>query len=425
MAGMKQKLLHKTLRFYLWYAVIVLLVFAPLFYFVTKRLYLEDADEVLLLHKKEFYQNELHRIRISEIPIWNRISRDVKIEKPTPGLEKVEIKDAFYYDTLDSENEPYRVLICPIEIEQKPFTLLARMSMVESEDLIESIAWVFLALLVAMLSGLYGITRLLSIRLWRPFYEILNRMENYEVDKQENVPTFNNQVDEFERLNEAVENLIQKNTAIFNSQKEFIENASHELQTPLAVFQGKLENLIQQPDMSEKQAGILSEMNDSLSRISHLNKNLLMLSRLENQAFPEKEIVDIHEMVRRQTGFFKEQAAARNIALAVQPDLYLRASGNKFLAETIVSNLFLNAVKHTPSGGKIYIQTGENVILFSNSASQGAIRDEKLFERFSKINPSASGSGLGLAIVKKAAERSDWEVSYQFLQNQHIFSLKV
>lgn len=422
---MKQKLLHKTLRFYLWYSVVVLLVFAPLFYFVTKQLYVEDANEALLLQKQEFFQKELQVIKISEIPIWNRFNRDVKIEKSTPGLEKEELKDAFYYDTLNAENEPYRVLICPIEIEDKPFTLLARINMVESEDLIEGIAWVFLALLVAMLAGLYGITRLLSIRLWKPFYSILNRIENYEVDKPENASNFNNQVAEFERLNEAVESLIRKNSAIFNSQKEFIENASHELQTPLAVFQGKLENLIQQPDLSEKQAGLLSEMNDALARITQLNKNLLMLSRLENQAFPEKETIDMHELVMRWTGFFKEQADARNIELTVQSDVFPNASGNKFLAETIVSNLFLNAVKHTESGGKITIQSRENVLLFSNSASQGAIRDEKLFERFSKINPSTSGTGLGLAIVKKAAERNAWKISYQFFQNQHIFSLTV
>ena len=140
---MTKKLLHKTLRAYLIFSVIVLLISAPLFYFMIEKLYIEDADEALFLRKNEFIKYTTPQVKQTDIPIWNKMNRDVKIEDATPSVLKDTLSYRFYYDTLYKENEPYRVLNAPVVIEGKPYTFSARINLVETDDLMKSITWLF------------------------------------------------------------------------------------------------------------------------------------------------------------------------------------------------------------------------------------------------------------------------------------------
>jgi signal transduction histidine kinase len=419
---MTKKLLQKISRSYLIFAVLTLIVVAPIFYFASEKLYVEDADEALLLRKNEFLQFSLSELKETDIPVWNKFNRDIKIKEATQ-LKTNTIFYSYYYDTLSAENEPYRELNLPISIEGNPYTYSARINLVESEDLMKNIAVLFFIIISLLLIGLFIITKRLSLSLWKPFYETLQQIEQFEIDKTNQPKLKETRIEEFNRLNQSVQKLIEKNTSIYHSQKEFIENAAHELQTPLAVFQAKIDTLIQGSEFTEKQNQILSSLNDSVSRLNRLNKNLLLLSKMENDIYSEKQTINLNEAIKKHFDFFAEQAKSKNLTIKTELKETVALKSNPVLTEILISNLFLNAIRHNVIDGQVLITLSNYSLTFSNTGQPQSLVADKLFNRFSKSNPSEQGNGLGLAIIKKIADLNNWNISYSFADNFHSFSM--
>ncbi len=400
----------------------LLIVSAPLFYYITERLYIEETDETLILHKNEFIKFSLPTLKTADIQNWNKYNRNIKIE-PFKNSGKDTIFYNSYYDALDAEIEPYRELNASIIIEGNPYTYSARINLVEKEDLMKSIAILFLVIISLLLVGLFVITKRLSINLWKPFYETLNQIENFEIDKSNHPKFTETNIEEFNRLNNSIEKLITKNTSIYHSQREFIENAAHELQTPLAVFQAKIDTLIQNADFTQEQYKMLSSLNDSVSRLNRLNKNLLLLSKMENDIYSEKQTINLNEAIEKHFDFFTEQAKAKNLIIKTEMNEAVAVKSNPVLAEILISNLFLNAIRHNVSDGQVLVTLSDHSLTFSNTGQSQTLVADKLFNRFSKSNPSEQGNGLGLAIIKKIADLNNWKISYSFANNFHSFSV--
>jgi len=296
--------------------------------------------------------------------------------------------------------------------------------MVESDDLIISIFIIYTFLLSFLLFGLFFINKRLSDKLWKPFYQTLEQIERFEIDKTNQPQLPNTKIEEFYRLNKSIEKLIEKNTSIYRTQREFVENAAHELQTPLAVFQAKIDTLIQRSDVSDEESVIMGSLNESVSRLNRLNKNLLLLSKIENENYNEKQTLVLNDIIEKQLGFYTEQAQFKNISIKTELSHKVFVQSNQTLAEILISNLFMNAVRHNINNGQIWIKLAENSIVFSNTGIPQPLNKEKLFIRFAKANPSEQGTGLGLAIVNKIAAINQWSVSYSFTGNFHSFTVK-
>jgi len=419
---MIKKLLHKTSRVYLLFSVMILIVSAPLFYYITERLYIEETDETLILHKNEFLKYSLPTLTTAEIKNWNKYNRNIKIEQFKNSINDTIFYNS-YYDTLDAEIEPYRELNTPVIINGNPYTYSARINLVETEDLMKSIAILFSIILSLLLIGLLIITKKLSFSLWKPFYETLHQIEQFEIDKSIQPKLKETRIEEFNRLNQSIEKLIDKNTSIYRNQKEFIENAAHELQTPLAVFKAKIDSLIQSSEFTQAQFEILSSLNDSVSRLNRLNKNLLLLSKMENDIYFEKQTNNLSEAIEKNFDFFTEQAKAKKLIIKTELKVNVTVKSNPVLTEILISNLFLNAIRHNLNSGQVIVILSNQSLTFSNTGQPRPLIADKLFNRFSKSNPSEQGNGLGLAIVKKIADLSNWKISYSFSNNLHSFSL--
>lgn len=419
---MSTKLLHKTLRVYLLFSLIVLITSAPAFYFFTEKLFIEDADETLFLHQKEFFANNLPSMYTEDIALWNRVSRDVKIEERFSSLKMDSVFYRFYLDTLANENEPYRVLLSPVTIAGMPYTFMARVNLIESEDLIISIAILFCVVLTLLLTGLYFITRKLSFKLWLPFYSTLEQVEQFELDKNVKPIFIESDTEEFTRLNQSISSLLEKNLSIYEEQKEFIENAAHELQTPLAIFQAKLDVLVQQVPFTSEMGETLGDLNQTVSRLNRINKNLLLLSKIDNNQYPEARQFSISDLLKRQTIFLEEQAKEKNVSVQLESDASISVFGNPTLIEITISNLLLNALRHNRENGKIVIGLSQNILVVGNTGNGNALEANKLFQRFSKIG-SDGGTGLGLAIIKKICDLHHWSVSYKYEDDVHLFEI--
>lgn len=415
------KLLYHTLKGYAFFAVVLLIVSMPVAYFLMQKLHLEDINEALYLRKKEFLTYHRPDLTLSEIPKWNKYNRDIKITD-TLKVKKDSLFRYTFYDALDKELEPYQVLYAPVIIEQKSFTLLVRQNLIEEEDLIQHILWLYAGLLTLLLTGLLVLTRYFSKRLWRSFYHTLQCIENFELGKSQ-MPAFEpTRVQEFERLNTVLQNWIQKSMVVYQNQKEFIENAAHELQTPLAVLQAKLDAFLQLPDLTESQIIQLDMLYTLLARLNRLNKNLLLLAKIDAQSLQNLENTDFQAIIIRHTEFFEEQGLQKNIILHIHTEPVI-IQANTALSEILIRNLLHNALQHNISNGTVEVHLTPKKLVVRNTGNPVPLSENKLFERFAKADSSTHGNGLGLAIVKKIADMHQWQVHYSFEKNFHVFEI--
>lgn len=419
---MNKKLLQKTLNYYFIYAVVILITVGPTFYIISNILYEDDANEDLYAIKKQFDKFTKDDLTIMDITLWNKFNRDVNLEKFN-GIQKDSLFDHSYYDALTKENEPFRVLNAPVKIEGKWFTFSAKINMVEKENLIGSTVFLFISLLVLLIIGFFIITKIISKKLWQPFYAALDKMEQFEIDKSTSLKLITSTTEEFNRLNNAIDSLIHKNSSIYQSQREFIENAAHELQTPIAIFKGKLENILQRKDLNSEQFKLIDDLNNTTTRLVKLNKNLLVLSKIDSNSYNEIEKININDIIKNQLIFFSEQALSKKINITTELSDKVVVNSNHFLAEMLISNLFLNTINHNVLNGQIIVKLTNDSITFSNTGTLLPLQTEKMFERFSKSNPSSQGNGLGLSIIKKIVDTNHWSINYSFIDRMHCFEI--
>lgn len=419
---MTKKLLHKTTRSFLTLAVIILLVSAPIFYYASHLLYIYETDEVLLFHKEDFVKDSRKNgFSEADIVTWNIYNRNANIV-PDTGVHKDSIFNNNHFDSISMEVEPFRELWAPIEIDGKKYTYTEQSNMVEMEGMVISIALMFLAIIALLMIGIIWLSKRSASKLWAPFYDTLHQIQNFELDKNTPPRFTETDIEEFSQLNNSLDRLIEKNVLIYRNQREFVENAAHELQTPLALFQTKIDSLLQM-DVSEEQSRMLALLQNDVARLNRLNKKMLLLSRIENDAFFETEKIELNDYLQKNFDFFTEQASAKNIAIIVDYRETVNVQSNAILLDVLINNLFMNAIRHNTANGKIVVTVDNQSLSFANTGNGASLDGERLFNRFVKINPSGKGNGLGLAIVKKVVEVNGWRIEYDFSNHLHVFSV--
>ena len=264
--------------------------------------------------------------------------------------------------------------------------------------------------------------RFISRRLWQPFDLTLRQIEGFRLENGK-LPTLpDTDVKEFARLNHSLETLMRNSLASYRTQKEFTENASHELQTPLAVFQSKLDLLLQLPNLTEQQAEMIQELYQVSGRLSRLNRNLLLLAKIDNNQYARMEETDVVKLMEELLPSLDTLAGSITIERDFKvKTLVVRA--NRTLLESLVSNLVINAVRHNRADGNIRLVLDERRLMIANTSDEQALNPELIFNRFYRPSEKTKGNGLGLAIVKAICEFHGWKISYAYCNKEHIFTL--
>src|SRR5680860_811462 len=252
---------------------------------------------------------------------------------------------------------------------------------------------------------------------------MLERLRHFRLDKRQIPELYNTPIDEFQMLNEAVRELASKNIEVFESQKQFIENASHEMQTPLSIIQSRLEALIGQAELTGQQAAIVEGIISSTQRLKKLNKTLLLLSKIENQEFLLTEEIDIKAIIHKTLNYYEEQKESMNIRVQLNLDQINSLQGNEMLTEILIQNLLKNAFSHNIKDGRVKIRLYKNQLIIANTGNNRGINQDKLFERFYKASNNPESWGLGLAIASKIAKVSKWKLKYTSHGIEHQFTV--
>ncbi|MHA4842851.1 sensor histidine kinase [Flavitalea antarctica] len=276
---------------------------------------------------------------------------------------------------------------------------------------------------VLMMVGFILINRRISNELWKPFYFSLDKIRNFELDQQKEITFDKPDIDEFYDLNQSLERLISANIAAYKQQKEFAENASHELQTPLSVIQSKLELLSQSSTLQDDQYAIIEDTLKALARVSRINKNLLLLTKIENSQFKEEENVNLSALLETNLELFSNFLGDKQLNIVKKIDPNISITGNKILVEILLNNLVTNSIRYSPENGSIGVSVSPGKICVTNAGTV-ALKHERLFKRFSTGSAESPGTGLGLSLVRDICARYGWKESYRFENNKHIFGVQ-
>lgn len=277
---------------------------------------------------------------------------------------------------------------------------------------------------ILMMIGFILINRSISKELWKPFYFSLGKIRNFSLDQENEIRFEKPDIDEFYDLNQSLERLISGNIAAYKQQKEFAENASHELQTPLSVIQSKLELLSQSSTLSDEQYAIIEDTLTALARVSRINKNLLLLTKIENSQYKQEEIINLSELLHINLELFQNFLSDKHLYLVKTIEPGICVTGNKILIEILLNNLVTNSIRYSPEYGSIEVTATPAELRISNQGAV-ALKRDNLFKRFSTGSSESPGTGLGLALVRQICARYGWKESYSFVDDKHVFVIQL
>ncbi|QYA26708.1 HAMP domain-containing histidine kinase [Gramella sp. MT6] len=416
------KLLNYTTRYFAIILLILLSVWAVLFYF-------EMLDEI--------YDSMDDGLENQKMLVIRRVKEDAAIlEKNEFGegyytIKKVELENVQnlkdnYRDTLmymhnEEDFEPVRLLESVFQQNGEYYKLKVITSMVEEDDLIEDLLYSLLWLYLGLIFSIILLNNIVLKKVWNPFYKLISELKNFNIEKDENIKVEKTSIEEFNLLNKQIQQLLQKSKDSFTGQKQFIENASHELQTPLAISINKLELYIENNELNEDELKQIAAVLNNLERLTRFNKSLLLLSKIENQQFVAEERVSINTIIENLVDDFSDFSRHKNMEVVMDLKEAIEFEMNKDLAIILFTNLIKNAIFHGESGSKIEIKTDNSIVNISNFSENKELKKEKLFTRLYKIRDKNS-NGLGLAISKAIADEYNLALSYHF-DEKHIFKV--
>jgi len=412
------KLIEKTRRSYIPYAILIFIISSVVIYFTLKRITISKQDEKLKWDKELIAQKIKYDY---PLPIFE--VEDYKAM--TPIKDTLYFKDTLIYQVVSGveKYELYRQLTSVENLQNRTYRIVTRTSLVRNQDYILIVTLSVGIVVLLLMITVYFVNTHVMKKAWLPFYENLQIVKNFSVEDNKPITLEKSGIEEFEELNDSLTRLTDKIISDFNNLKEFTENASHEMQTPLAIMQSKSEMLLQSENLDPDHIQHIRAIYTSVQRLSKLNKTLLLLSKIENNQFAEKETLNVNKSIEKQLEIFEDFIENKELELVMNTAMDVTIEANPLLFDMVISNLISNAIKHNIKGGSITISTTKLFVSVSNSGAPTTLDSLSLFERFKKESRSSNSFGLGLAIVKKVCDNYNWKITHSFAEDQHNISI--
>lgn len=420
------KLLSYTYRKLALLLFLLMAVWGVLFYYAIIDEVVDETDDTLENYGEILMESALHDPSILETE-----GSLMSFYKFTPISEeegrhyRQVFYDATVYIELEDEDEPVRVMCTAFRMPDGQYYELKLMIFIlERDDMVEAMLWYLGALfLLFLICTSIGIQLVLK-GVFRPLHRLLDWLHCIQPGKE--APPLDNptKIREFRQLSDAALDMGNRSYKAYEEQKQFIENASHELQTPLAIVRGKVELLAESEGMTEQQMEQLDEIYATLGRAVKLNKSLLLLSRIENGQYTEMEDVSVDEILDELLPDLMdiyEHKQVRLIRKREEQPFIIRC--NHSLAQILVSNLVKNSLLHNREGGELQVLTTPTSLVIKNTGDV-PLDGEKLFRRFYHgMDGKKDSTGLGLAIARSIALSSSLKLTYEWQDGMHTFRL--
>jgi signal transduction histidine kinase len=399
---------------------ILLVLSAAAYYLVINRILIRELDEELDDYKQKV---ENFAKTSGSLPEKGAMEDLVVKYEPVQAPGELHYSTVNQYDPDEHKMENFRQLIYTQTAGNNLYRITIAKPLEGFHLLRKTIVYSTLGILAIVILVSLLLNHLLLKRLWRPFYDSIHAIRDFRLQGK-NTPGFpETNIEEFDFMNRNIGNMLNNARTDYQLLKEFTENASHEIQTPLAIIRSKLDLLIQEESLSEKQGKILDSAYAAIRRISKLNQSLLLLAKIENNQFTAVDTIDVKQELEEKIGQFVELLQDNNIKITVSlKQAFIRA--NRELVDILLNNLLGNAVMHNKPEGTLIIELATCRLTISNTGVERELDRSRLFRRFYKDQQHTHRNGLGLSIVKQICEHTGVSINYHFENGLHVFSLE-
>ncbi len=410
---MSKTLQEKNTR-YLFARLLVILAAASVLFYVLMRMQARHMQ-----HK----QLELHQLNI-----WNafaqqegRFPMDVPAEyhiaptTATAGEAADDIRDTAFYIAGKGSVLPFKQMTRSYSLSGRQYRLTTYVSSEEIDHLIIKVFITEAFLLALLFVAIIYLNRKTSQALWQPFRDTLQRLTAFDITAGQppGLPEHTG-IHEFDELNAVATDLITKVNRAYYNQRQFVENASHEIQTPLAIIRSKLELLINQPGITEKVAELLADITDANDRLSLMNRNLLLLAKIDNNQFPEKASINMSDLLHKILNSYRNYHEETLPSITESIEKRVMVTANPSLMEVLLNNLVKNAIIHNIPSGHMEVTLQANGLTIVNTGPPPAFDPGLMFERFKKGSDAVKSSGLGLALARQICGLYGFGISLEY-----------
>lgn len=414
------KLFAKYSRINVASTVIIFLIACAAFYFTLHYVLIHQIDEDLKIEEREIETFVSGHNKLPEsISVKDQIIR----YRPVSAGERKYYTTQYMAEAGEHEKEKFRQLIFTIKAGQQWYRATVSKSLEGTENLTRSILLITFLTILAILLTSFIINRIVLKRIWRPFYHSLNSVKEFKVGSSQKLQLPGSSIDEFKLMDETLKKITAQARLDYVSLKTFSENASHEIQTPLAVIRSKLDLMIQDENLTEKQSNLLQAAYNSVQKLTKLNQSLLLLAKIDNKQFGEIKSIDLEKKIGEKIDDFHELWSAHELLV----ETHLTHAGiemNEELLEVLLNNLLSNATKHNCNNGKIKLVLTENFLSIANTSNTPALNEQMLYKRFTKGSNGNESNGLGLSIIKQISDTSGFILHYEFTNEMHVFLIR-
>lgn len=414
------KLLAATNRYYLLLTIVLFTVGSVLLYYGV-RWTLQSEVEERLLQQRDYLRAQVQRTgRLPGTPFEGRMALS---SWPQPeGL-----RDTLLLEPLENELEPYRQLTFRLPLNGQTQWVSLSKALLETYEVQRLILLLLVGVLGTLLLGVVLLNRWLTRRLWAPFEQTLHQLRGYDVRRHQVLQLPATRIEEFAQLNHALTQLSERVAADYATLKEFTENAAHETRTPLAIMQAKLEQLLQLPDLPAPAGPLVGDLYAAVQRLARLHQGLTLLSKIENQQFAAAQPVPLAEVLREKLSQLAEFVQQKNLQLDAQISAEPLLLMHPALADSLLSNLLHNAIRHNLPGGLLQVQLSATELVITNAGPALAAQQApaQFFERFRKQNAASESPGLGLSIVQSITDFYGFTVAYDYVPDPPRHTLHV
>lgn len=320
--------------------------------------------------------------------------------------------------------EPHLKLDVIKKVNGKAYKIMLYDLIIEEDDIEDAVRESMIKTYLLLLGVSLILSFATSYYVFKPFQRTLSEIKNFSVQQSGKMDLPPSSTSEFRKLNKFVEEMTMKAQRDYQSLKEFSENASHEIQTPLSIAQGKLELLMESNTLTEEQMELISSAQHALRRLSKMGNSLSLLTKIENKEFSNFSTVNMSHLLSSLLFDFKELMELKSIRLTTEVEPEVMVEGNEVLLEILVTNLLNNAIRHNYEQGTIAIHLDDAELRIKNTGKEMEGNTENLFMRFKKGSENPDSSGLGLSIVKRICEEHHFSVKYLAEGEHHSLTVR-
>lgn len=417
------KLLSLTNRYYFLSIIFIVIIGGFVTYKILKTSINTQFNNKLLAEKEQLiyelhsYENlkEVYYLNIGDKITLDSISNS--IESPLTWI------DTIFYDEFQKRDMAFRQIIFSEVVDGKNYLITISKSLLSTDELTTNIEEVMFVMMFTIIISLILISKRISQNLWQSFHDSLSFLRNYDIKKPRKPEWGFTKIEEFRQLNEVISLMIEKSIHDYETLKEFSENASHELQTPLAIIKSKAELLMQDETLTEEQIKGISIIYSAANRLSHLNHDLTLLTKIDNNEFPKVTYIPLKQFLNQRLEQFEDLIRLKEIKVIEEFNAEPEILMNESLCYMMISNLLNNSIRHNFQNGLLRIRINDDKIEIQNSGKPLSMKPELLFHRFKKDSDLKDSSGLGLSLIKKICDLYDFKITYTYNGEIHYITI--